>query len=299
MTTIIAASSSLPPALDRGELQGLVDFYTCTDADYGAWSRDFNMHFGLCDADTSPFDRESMLERMNAAVGHRLGVATRLVDLGCGTGATARALVRARPDARVSGVTIVPAQVTRGRNLNAASGLSDRIDMVLADYTATGLASEKFDGAYAIESACHARGTDKRALLTEAHRLLAPGGRLVIADCFLRHCGPIPSWIRPAYRAWCRNWAVPELARLPALRSTFREIGFSGLHVEDISWKVAPSVAHVPFVATGFLLAELWNSRGRIPEWRRRHIAASWLSIALGLCRGTFGYFLVSARKAG
>lgn len=304
---MIAAASS-PSRLDtagpcatRQDLRALIDFYTCTDADYGAWSRDFNMHFGLCERGTSPFDREAMLARMNAAVLQELDLPlsrpTRVVDLGCGSGATARALVRARPQARVSAVTIVPAQIARGSHLNARSGTGDSVEFVLANYTQTRLGAGGFDGACAIESACHAPGADKRALLQEAHRLLKPGAKLVIADCFVKREGPLPWAIRPAYRAWCTSWAVPELANLEALCRTLGSIGFTGLEVTDVSWKVAPSVAHVPWVATRFLVAELWKGRGRLSPWRRRHVVASWLSILLGLCRGSFGYFLVSARK--
>ena len=300
MTTTAAPSVGtvpLPPgAASPNALRDLVTLYTCTDADYGIWSRDFNMHFGLCDAGMNPFDREAMLDRMNAYVACKLQDATQIVDLGCGTGATARALVRARPDTRVSGVTIVPAQIARGNALNAASGLSDSIQLTLADYSNTGLQTSAYDAAYAIESACHAPGPDKRPLLVEARRLLKPSGKLVIADCFLRRRGPLPWTIRPAYRAWCRSWAVPELACLDDMCAALRETGYADIEVEDVSWKVAPSVAHVPYVATRFLIAELWKSRGRITPWRRRHIVASWLSVLLGLCRGSFAYCLITAR---
>jgi SAM-dependent methyltransferase len=304
--TIAAASSRRTHAAALGargaDLRSVVDFYTCTDADYGAWSKDFNMHFGLCEPGMNPLDRESMLARMNAAVLRQLALpagSPRVVDLGCGTGATARALVRARPGARVSAVTIVPAQIARGKALNAGAGTSHAIEFVLGDYLDTRLASGAYDGACAVESACHAPGPDKRALLEEAHRLLKPAGRLVIADCFLKHARPLPWATRLAYRAWCSSWAVPELANLEKLRGALQETGFADIEIADVSWKVAPSVAHVPVVATRFLLAELWKCRGRLPRWRRRHIAASWLSILLGLCRGSFGYYLVTARKAG
>src|SRR4030088_149565 len=91
------------PGASGADLPSIVEFYTATDADYGAWSRDFNMHFGYCELGMNPLDREAMLARMNAKVIGRLGLAdagpARVADLGCGTGAVARALVKRHPHA--------------------------------------------------------------------------------------------------------------------------------------------------------------------------------------------------------
>ena len=61
--------------------------------------------------------------------------------------------------------------------------------------------------------------------------------------------------------------------------------------------------ASFPDVLTAFLgewnvVRELWRGGGRLSAWRWRHIAASWLSIPLGVARGTFRYCMVTARKA-
>lgn len=271
----------------------VLEFYNATDADYGEWSADFNMHFGYWTRGMNPLAREPMLERMNREVVERLRLHDKalVVDLGCGTGATARSLVRRYPRARVCAVTIVPAQIERGSRLGA--GLPG-IDFVLADYTATGLQSAWYDAAYAVESWCHARGPGKRAAVAEAARVLKPGGRLVIADCFVTS-GNVPWWIRGAYRRWCRSWAITEMAEVGALRAALADAGFVDIDFEDVSWRVAPSMAHVPYVATRFFLTEL--VKGKLTKWRRRHVVASVLSIVLGLCRGSFRYYLVTARK--
>jgi hypothetical protein len=52
-------------------------------------------------------------------------------------------------------------------------------------------------------------------------------------------------------------------------------------------------------VATLHTIRALWESRGHLSAWRWKHIAASWLSILLGLSRGTFRYCMVTARKSG
>jgi SAM-dependent methyltransferase len=294
------------PALlcgDRRDLSTIIAFFTATDGDFGAWSRDFNMHFGFHEWGMSLLDREAMLDRMNAKVVERLslpaGLPARVADLGCGTGATARTLVRLHPGSRVSAVTVVADQIARGLALNIRSGTGAAIDFVLRDFADTGLPANAYDAVYAIESACYESGPDKRRIVEEASRLLKPGGRLVIADCFIKSLHPMHWLVRAAYRRWCASWAVPGLPDVAAVSGAMGKAGFTDVEFTDISWNVAPSVAHVPYVATRFLISELIKGRGRLSAWRRKHIAASWLSIWLGLCRATLGYYLVSARKAG
>lgn len=61
------------------------------------------MHFGYYRAGANPLHRESMLEQMNAEVLARLHLddiaEPRLLDLGCGLGATLRSIARRLPRA--------------------------------------------------------------------------------------------------------------------------------------------------------------------------------------------------------
>src|SRR5580692_5005128 len=101
---------------------GLEQYYSEAGPDYAAWSREFNMHFGFYRIGANPLNRESMLEQMNAEVLARLqvhGIAEpRLLDLGCGLGATLRSFARRLPHARLLGLTKVPWQVEQARALN-------------------------------------------------------------------------------------------------------------------------------------------------------------------------------------
>jgi hypothetical protein len=73
---------------------GLEQYYSEAGPDYAAWSSEFNMHFGFYRAGANPLHREAMLEQMNQEVLARLDVdrtaEPRLLDLGCGLGATLR-----------------------------------------------------------------------------------------------------------------------------------------------------------------------------------------------------------------
>src|SRR5258708_8709080 len=147
------------------------------------------MHFGYYRAGANPLNRESMMEQMNAEVLARLHLddtaEPKLLDLGCGLGATLRSIARRLPRACLLGLTRVPWQGERARVLNDAAGCGARVRVIERDYEDTILPGSSYDGAYALESSCYAHGADKGPLLVEAHRLLRPGGRLVIADGFL------------------------------------------------------------------------------------------------------------------
>src|SRR5262249_7075192 len=153
-------------------------------------------------------NREAMLEQMNAEVLARLqldGVAEpQLLDLGCGLGATLRSFARRLPNARLWGVTRVPWQVEQALCLNQAAGCGDHVGVTEGDYEDTTLSpAASFDGVYALESSCHAHGADKGKLLEQAHRLLRPGGHLVVADGFLRSCRFISPLQKSIYRKLC------------------------------------------------------------------------------------------------
>jgi len=311
-----SATTSLPNAAlktsdnhltqDQSSTNNLCNYYREVASDYTAWSRNLNMHFGYWAWGMNPFQREPMLERMSHEVIGRLGlptVATKVADLGCGAGATARHLASHLPGSQVDAVTCVPEQIAQGLALNtqwtdAGRMPAESVQFHCKDYLATGFPSQYFDGVYAIESDCHCPGAGKQALLNEAARLLKSGGRLVIADAMLRDNKTIPAPVAMAYHSMCRNWALSELAECSALQTQLERSGFVDIRFEEIGWHIAPSALHIPIFATRFTLAALWRSKGRLVAWRWRHILASYCSLLVGLWRPRFGYYFVSARKA-
>jgi SAM-dependent methyltransferase len=277
------------------------DYFTEVAHDYRAWSPAYNMHFGYWRAGLNPFRREPMLEAMNQLVGDALRLdaaapacGTCVVDLGCGAGATARALLRRWPRLHAVTVTNVPVQNRIARALDAGAGVADRAAHLEADFTRTGLPAAQADGAWAVESACYAPGLDKRAFCQEAARLLQPGARLAVIDGFLlrERPGRIAGWL---HRLWADSWAVPTLARRDDFLAALRAAGFEQVQFRSLRWRIAPSALHVPFLATRFALAALWQVRGRLTPWRRKHIVASYCALALGLFWRDFDYGLVTA----
>ena len=305
-TNATLASRGLPRtvAAPLRDAPSVAEYYAETTADYAVWSERLNMHFGYWRPGLSLLDREAMLDEMTRQVlarlerggGRRL---SRLADLGCGAGAPAALVLSARPELRLHGITLAKNQVALAEAAARHAGVARRACFQVADYTSSGLPTGAFDGAMAIESACHCPGRDKAAFVREAARLLAPGGRLVVADGFLkRRSRPPGRFARAAIAAVARNWAVPGFAEIEAFTAVLAANGFTDITVEEISWNLVPSVLHIPLVSARFLARELGrNGLWRLGRVRFGHLLASLLAPVVGLMRRRFGYFIVSARK--
>jgi MPBQ/MSBQ methyltransferase len=301
VTLIEEAVAQLAATAPGAPRIGLEQYYSEAGPDYAAWSREFNMHFGYYRAGANPLRRESMLEQMNAEVLARLRVdhvaEPSVIDLGCGLGATLRSFARRLPHARLLGVTRVPWQVERAHLLNDAAGCGERVRVIEGDYEGTLLPHCGYDGAYALESSCHAHGADKGAFLAEAHRLLRTGGRLVVADGFLgagRFAGALQQRV---YRKLCECWVIEELGQLQMFTARLEQLGFTDITVERLQLRVAPSVAHVPWVTLKFLLTDVLSGKRKMTRARWNNIVAPLLLPLVSAPVGPVTYCMITATK--
>ena len=103
----------------------------------------------------------------------------RVLDLGCGLGASSVALARAYPRATVLGVDLDEASVTQARAAAAEAGVADRVSFVVGD--AAQLAQEASFDLVTVFEALHDMG-DPVAALRAARDRLAAGGSVLVAD---------------------------------------------------------------------------------------------------------------------
>jgi SAM-dependent methyltransferase len=300
-----------PPPADAGPLAGapslpagpatpvdLETYYTEAGMDYRAWSRGFNMHFGYWRRWLDPLALERMLEEMSLQVFERLRLAPgmKVLDLGCGLGAPARTLV-SRHAVALTAVTLVPWQIEKARALTAAAaaGAPGTVEWILGDYTALDLPAGAYDAAFSIEASCHAPGAAKEPFVAECARLLRPGGRLVVADGFMKR-DRVPRWYGAVLGFMTRRWAVERFAHLGQFTAALERHGLAVEAVEDASFRIAPSVLHVPWVTVKFLAGELLR-RERLSGVRWGHVLACVIAPFVGIGRPWFGYYLITARK--
>ena len=108
-----------------------------------------------------------------------IGADSRVLDVGCGGGGAVRRILRLTR-AEVGAVDHSPAAVESTRRLNAAAAASGRLRVVEGSVEALPFRSGYFDVVTAFETVYF--WPDLVAGLRETARVLAPGGRLVVAD---------------------------------------------------------------------------------------------------------------------
>ena len=109
-----------------------------------------------------------------------LGPNSHLLEVGCGSGGPAIFLARTL-GLTVTGVDINEAGIAAANAAATSAGLSDRAKFICLDGGGTfPFANQSFDAIQSIDAFNHI--PDRRALLTELHRLLRPGGTMLYTD---------------------------------------------------------------------------------------------------------------------
>ncbi len=278
------------------------DYYNIAGPDYEVWSPNFNMHFGYFKSFPDLFSLEKMLVNMNEEVLKQLQIdattTSRIADLGCGVGTVARFAATKFPRATVTGITISDYQIEKGRSLIEKEGLKNRVRLVKDNFENLQAENEVFTHAYALESACHAHGSDKAVFIAEMTRVLKPGARFCIADGFLKHDRNLPRIFSFLYKKILRYWALPCFGNIHAVEKKLKENGFTNITVREISLNIAPSVAYVPWTCLKFFAREIWKNKSlRMKKERWHNVYGPLLGMILGLYRRHFGYFIISGAK--
>ncbi len=228
---------------------------------------------------------------MNGFVAAQLGLdaatGCRILDIGCGFGATIQYLLRNYPNLKMMGAG------KDERQIRTAS-TSCRAEFVVANFEEIPLPAASFEAAYGLESFCFAKGQSKQAVLKEAARLLRPEGRLVVVDGFLKSGKRLGLPIRFLYVKSLRAWGMDSLPVLPEFLQTLEKQGFTSIEVRDLTWRMAPSLLHIPRVSLRLWLAYLRSKKPELLLYSK----ALLLTLLLSPFKMYFGYYLVTCRKS-
>lgn len=270
----------------------VADYYDHTQVLYThVWSSS-GVHYGLWD--TSTRSREQAIRNLDRCVAGELGLpaGSRLLDAGCGIGGTSVYLAD-EFGFDVTGITLSEYQLGKARARATSAGVESRSRFAIGDYLETGFPDESFDGIIAIESSCYAES--KPRFLAEAHRILRPGGTLVVSDGF--RAGEVGAADRSDYEKMMRGMALTDLACVDEFVEDLGRAGFEDVKTRDkrdAILKSARSIERLSWV--GLAVCALPCAVGLFPrDWFHHGVAGTTQRRLFE--RGVVRYCVHSARK--
>lgn len=276
--------------------EDVVRYYDQTWADYRIiWlSRsNYAFHFGY--HDRPGMRHRQALVRNNEVLADIAAVqpGDHVLDAGCGVGGTSCWLAQHR-GATVVGITLVPDQVKRARAIAERRGVGDRASFEVADFSRIPYPDASFDVVWAQESLCHS--PEKEATYREFHRVLRPGGRLVIAE-YMRTTRDLSPLNQRIVRGWLSGWMMPDLSTIAEHSAMATAAGFSSTGVRNATEFVQPSLRRL-FLRSAVLypIAVLLRLLRIRSATQHGNVRASVLQY-LALRRGVWGYGILSAHR--
>jgi MPBQ/MSBQ methyltransferase len=173
---------------------------------------------------------------------------SRVLDVGCGIGGSARLLAR-RYGFDILGISISPAQIARAIELTPA-GLPCRFAVM--DALALELADGSFDAVWSVEAGPHM--PDKQRFADELLRVLRPGGVLAVADWNRRDPadGPLNGQERWVLRQLLDQWAHPEFASIRSFAANLNHSPYApGDGITSADWTEATLPSWIDSILEG------------------------------------------------
>jgi cyclopropane fatty-acyl-phospholipid synthase-like methyltransferase len=251
------------------------------------------MHFGYQKDRTTDHSASLINAIENLAEIAEVRAGDRVLDAGCGIGGSSLWLARER-NARAVGIALGIDQVNAARRSAKRTALSAKARFLVADFTALPFPAMSFDVVWAQESLCHAN--DKHAFFEEAARVLARGGRIVVADFMLRRPS-VDAENKRLLEDWFDGWAMPGLWTAAEHVNAAKAAGLRSILIHDITRYTLPSHRRLYERARWAMpIASLLQATGLRNTVQDGNIVAS-LRQYQTLRRDCWFYAILSARK--
>lgn len=166
-----------------------------------------------------------------------------VLDIGSGLGGAAFYLA-GNKGCVVQGIDLMDSNVAEANRRAALNGLTDKVGFVTGDATDLPFEDESFSLVWGQDAWCHVE--DKRSLIAEACRVLAPGGLILFSDWLLR------DWQSTDADEVRRVTASPGIADAEMYLGLLDEFGFVLEAHLDTSDRVAGSYVEVLERLRGF-----------------------------------------------
>jgi arsenite methyltransferase len=223
--------------------------------------------------------------------------AQRLLEVGCGKGFNSQFIAQHHPQLQITGIDITQSNLDIAQR--KAAQLSN-FTVGPGNFNAIPHPDQQFDLAFGIECLCYS--LDNSQTLTELHRVLAPGGRLVVFDAY-RNPGfeNFSSDLQTATKLIEASMAVQGgMNRIDHWQTASEAVGLRTLESTDVTAATRPNIDRFYRLATRYFSSN--DLIRRVTRWWQPYLmrnAIVGLLSPMVLDAGVLGYYRVVAERPG
>jgi 27-O-demethylrifamycin SV methyltransferase len=200
-----------------------------------------NLHYGYFESGNETLRRatDALVDTMAALA--PIDSNTSLLDVGCGIGAPAFRLAD-RKGCSISAISISSRGIAMGTEASRRNGLSSNVTFHQRDALDNRFPDGSFDVAWVMESSHLMR--DKQRLCAENHRVLRPGGTMLLCDLILKRQLTLADiyGLRKELSVLESSFGKAKMETLDFYRKTMRAQGFVNIESRDISNEALPTL---------------------------------------------------------
>jgi SAM-dependent methyltransferase len=294
----VASASEATAAFPGNQLQRWVtQYYRQSEIGYRKYHSDQgSVHMAINEGDV--FDPSGYYTQPRAVAAQlQMLQAQHVLEVGSGKGFNSRWLAQQFPTVQFQGIDLTPLHV---KLANQAAVELPHVQFRVGDFNQTGLPAASVDLAFGVDCLCHA--AEVGTVLQELHRVLRPGGRLVIFDGYRRPgFADQPEEMRVASQLVELGMAVPMGFRtVDHWVKTAQELGFTAIAVTDRTAGILPTLRRLQALSFRFFkrswrarLLKLWLP----PYLCQNAIAGLLMPFTCDLDQGTHSYYHLVLEK--
>jgi ubiquinone/menaquinone biosynthesis C-methylase UbiE len=192
----------------------------------------------------------------------------------------------------IEGITMVPFEVSRARELAKKHNVSNMVNYSVMDYSNTKFSEKSFDAIYTTESLVHS--PDVKKTLREFYRILKKGGRIAMFETSIAEDTKLTEYERYIVEKVIFSVALAGQKQIRNDRfvQVMKRIGFKNIRSENLTENVAPSVQRlVRFFTIPYFFVKLLNLQSQFPN------LTGVLEFAKLGVKGLFRYNAFTAKK--